>query len=593
MPFVRRSLAAGLALAASACAPVAAASLSAAAPAGPAVRAVSRADLIDLGRATAATPVHLALTLAYRNEAQLLQLVRLQGTPGSPLYHHFLTRAQFAAAFSPAPADYARAVASLRAAGFSVRTSPSRTLINADGTAPLAERYFTTELHRVAQTGVGIRYANVKPATLPAAIAPLVRNVFGLDDLVKFHSDRVPARPDAATFAPDAVTPQAATPPLERVVNGTFEGLYPEGIKKAYKFPALAGKNGLGHPIGIVIDSDIAEGNLATFWKGAGITRSGSIYRVAVDGGAAVGADVGETAIDTETSSSLAPASDIYVYLIPELSDTAIIDAYTTAVDQNAVDVVSSSFGGCELDDTPFASSTDAVAVQGESEGMTFTASSGDAGGYCEAETRAGKIFFESDIVEAPASNPHFVAVGGTTLKINAKTGARVSETAWSPGGKTGGGGGGVSSYWPIPTDYQAGVPGMAVVPTITATPPASQPASGFAGRNVPDVALDAANTGTSYIAVYDTPDGGWVGYGGTSVANPIYAAFVAEQNQLIGGYTGYVNPSLYAAWEADGYASLFFDVTSGSIGAGWSAAPGYDQATGIGSIKDGEVYQI
>ena len=253
----------------------------------------------------------------------------------------------------------------------------------------------------------------------------------------------------------------------------------------------------------------------------------------------------------------------------------------------------SSSFGGCELADTPFATATDGIAEQGAALGISFTASTGDAGGYCEDETVGGQLFYTPDIVSAPASDPHFLAIGGTRLTINASTGARVSESAWGPGGSSGGGGGGVSSFWAKPS-YQTGVTGIAVVPTITVTAPDIQPRSGFAGRNLPDISLDAANTTGSYIAVYVTLGGGWTGYGGTSVANPVFAALLTEQNQKTGSRSGLVNPALYATFTNNGatpagiYGGDFFDVTSGSIGAGWSAKAGYDQATGIGSILGG-----
>jgi kumamolisin len=197
--------------------------------------------------------------------------------------------------------------------------------------------------------------------------------------------------------------------------------------------------------------------------------------------------------------------------------------------------------------------------------------------------------------VSNPASDPHFLAVGGTTLTINAKTGVRTSETAWTPGGADGGGGGGVSSYWARPS-YQNGVSGIDKVPSIKVKPPDSQPKSGFAGRNVPDISLDASNGEASYIAVYDTPDGGWTGYGGTSVSNPCFAALLTEQNQQKKSLAGYADPALYSAFTDGGkkpggvYGSEFHDITSGSIGSGWSARTGYDQATGIGSIFNGSL---
>ena len=553
--------------------------------------ATAARGITDLGRAPASTQIHLALTLGYRDQAGLDALVQAQATPGSPQYRRYLTAEQFNARFAPSPDEYASVVAALQRAGLQVvQTYENRTVIDAAGSAQATEAYFSTEIHSVSQAGHGTRYANLTPATMPAELASIVRTVLGLDNIVRLRplNRRVATMPHGA---PDVTT---SAQPIERTSGGAFAGIYPGGLAAAYKFPSLSGYTGTGHGIGIVIDSDIANADLSTFWSAAGVKRTGTFSRVLVGGtNPGVNADVGETAIDTETTSGLNPGSNITVYLVSSLDDTPIEDAYNMAVSAHVVDVVSSSFGGCEPDDTPFATATNMIAEQGAAKGITFTASSGDAGGYCEDSTASGSIYYEPDIISTPAADPYFLAVGGTALKINASTGARTSETAWSPGGASGGGGGGVSSFWALPS-YQSGVTGVAVVPTITAKPPNSQPKSGFKGRNVPDISMDASNATGSYIAVYDTPDGGWTGYGGTSVANPIFASLVAQQNQKTGSPAGFLNTALYATFTANGskpagvYGTDFYDVKSGSVGAGWSAKAGFDQATGIGTIKGG-----
>ena len=554
------------------------------------VAAVSRLDVTDLGRAPAATPVRLALTLAYRDQAGLERLVAAQATPGSAAYHRFLSAAEFAERFSASVADHARVIDALQRAGLQVeRTYPNRTVIDVVGSAAAVAAYFGTDIHLVSQVGHGVRYANVTAAHVPAELAGTVHSVVGLDNLARMRTFNRPAQvvPHGAE-APDA---SGAAQPIERKSFGAFAGLYPGGVAAAYHFPSRTGSTGTGHAIAVVIDSDILNADLTTFWKAAKITRTGTISRVLVEGtNPGVNGDEGETAIDVETTSGLAPGADIAIYLMPSLNDQPIEDAYNQAVSADVVDVVSSSFGGCELDDTPFATATESIAQQGAAEGITFTASTGDAGGFCRDATAAGKTYYAADIVNIPASDPHFVGVGGTTLQVNPTTGARTSETAWGPGGANGGGGGGVSSFWALP-DYQTGVSGIAVVPTITAKPPASQPNSGFAGRNLPDISMDASNATGSYVAVYAKGIGGWTGYGGTSVANPIFAALVAEQNQKTGARAGYLNPALYATFTNSGaspggvYGGDFLDVTSGSIGAGWSARAGYDQATGLGTV--------
>ena len=155
-----------------------------AALAGIAVAAPYRANVRDLGRASSALPVSVALTLTYRHPAELEELVRLQSDVRSPLYHRFLTSDQFNDYFAPSPLAYARAEAALLRAGFRItQTFANRTVIDAAAPAVVAERYFSTEIHRVEQRGSGVRYANARPVTLPAELRGLVAAVGGLNNL--------------------------------------------------------------------------------------------------------------------------------------------------------------------------------------------------------------------------------------------------------------------------------------------------------------------------------------------------------------------------------------------------------------------------
>jgi kumamolisin len=552
--------------------------------------AIVRYDIKDLGLAPASTRVDIAVSLNYRNQTELTHLVELQSTKGSPLYRHFLTPAQFAAEFAPAATSYARIAQTLQAAGFRVtRTYANRTMIDAAGTVAAAAGLFKTQLHLVLQRSHGVRYANASAAAVPASLSGDVLTVAGLDNLVKMRTHALRAA------APNSVRPSdnsVAGAPIERTSGGQFAGIYPTGLAKAYKYPSQAGFTGAGQAIGIVMDSDVPDSDLNTFWKAAKINRTGKLRRIPVDGYPGINADGGETALDVEMSSGLAPAADVDLYLVADLSDPSVEDGYNLILNQHAVQVVSSSFGDCELDDIPLAIATENLALQGVAEGITFMAASGDFGGYCGNVAPDGSLYYEADTVFNPASDPHFLAVGGTALQIDPKTGARISETAWGPGGANYGGGGGVSSYFARPA-YQNRVKGMAVVPNVVAVPPSVQPNVGFAGRNTPDISFDASLDDGSYVAIYDTVDGGWVGYGGTSVSSPECAALIAEINQEVRSTVGFVNPMLYGVFTGLGFApqgvygGLYYDVTNGTIGAGWSAAPGYDQATGIGSINN------
>jgi kumamolisin len=96
----------------------------AAAPApGAIVAPISQArGIADLGRAPATAEVAIAVTLHYRSEAELEELVELQSNPSSPIYRRFLSNAQFDAAFAPSDADYRRVLTALGSAGFRITT---------------------------------------------------------------------------------------------------------------------------------------------------------------------------------------------------------------------------------------------------------------------------------------------------------------------------------------------------------------------------------------------------------------------------------------------------------------------------------------
>ena len=154
-------------------------------PSGFAEDVTRRTDFRDLGRAPASLLVSIAATLNYRHEQELQQLIVLQGDRRSPLYHHYLSNAQFDAYFAPAPATYQAVAAALQRAGFRVtQVFPNRTIIDAVAPVRSAERYFSTEIHTVVQFRHGYRYANAKPALMPIELRGMVGSVSGLNDLI-------------------------------------------------------------------------------------------------------------------------------------------------------------------------------------------------------------------------------------------------------------------------------------------------------------------------------------------------------------------------------------------------------------------------
>jgi kumamolisin len=504
------------------------------------------ADLHDLGRANPATPMTVTLMLGYRHPDELEALVEAQADPSSPAYRHFLTRSQFDAYFSPTAADYARAEAALGAGGFRITAAtPNRLMIHAAATVGTVERFFSTRMERVRQSDGSVRLVNAAAATAPAGLRGLAVGVAGLDGVTRMHTDL--ERGPHGGMNPNLNYPG--------VLFGPDGGYGPVAYSKAYGMP-VDQTTGKGESVGVVIDADYLDSDLKTFLKYFGIARTGPrTTRVLVDGGPPPGItpDSGETSLDVETIVGIAPAVTLYVYEFPSFSDDQfILDAYERVVTDDQVGPVNSSFGGCEQPDSSLSQMADAIALQGSALGITFHASSGDGGAY--ACSSVG--------VSAPASNPHFVAVGGTSLYLNPTSEKLEHEFAWS------GSGGGVSTIFPEPK-YQSKI--------TTAIK---------SGRNVPDVAFDAdPSTGSSWYV-----GGAFVGpVGGTSLASPIFGAGLALANSLNGSHTGFVNPAIYKLFLTEGNSSggkvLFRDITDGSNGF-YSAGPGYDDVTGLGALN-------
>jgi subtilase family serine protease len=83
----------------------------------------------------------------------------------------------------------------------------------------------------------------------------------------------------------------------------------------------------------------------------------------------------------------------------------------------------------------------------------------------------------------------------------------------------------------------------------------------------------------------------GWYIFGGTSEATPIFSGIVALADQVAGHRLGLINPALYALGQASqhGANTGLVDITAGNNSfagvTGFSAGPGYDLASGWGTI--------
>lgn len=494
----------------------------------------SRAGLRDLGRMLPTAPVQLAFNLRYRHEDELDRDILLLSTKSSPLYHKFLSNAQWNAYFAPRERTVSTVASVLRRAGFQVTSvSGDRGLIDVQAPAATVERYFGTVLQRVAQPDAGVRYRHVTPAVLPLALRPFVVSVAGLDNLELYHPRPAPAH--------HAVVPDKIGGP----VKGLDGGYGPRVLANGYKYPVQGGIDGTRHTVGITIAGDILNSDLAAYLSYFLITQTGTITRVPIDNAHFSGGEV-ETTLDVETISGLAPGANIIIYQFPNWTVKFINDTFAKIVSDNAVDSYSNSWAWCETADGSLWNnkSIHRLFRQSVAKGITPIFASGDDGAFTRGCSGLA--------VASPADDPYVVGLGGLSFTTNTR-GKITSDSGWS------GSGGGVSVVYKRP-GYQQGVAG-----TIST------------GRNVPDIALPADVEDAYYFG------GGWSGpIGGTSWAAPAFNAMLVEIVQARGSRAGLVNPSLYTAASTFGSA-VFTDITTGNNGH-YSAGPGYDQVTGLGA---------
>ena len=470
----------------------------------------------DLGRRASSLPIDVMVSLRYNHFQELEQLVEEQSDSTSANYHKYLTTAEFDARFGPTAEQLERVTSELQRAGFQItQTSSNRVLVYAKAPTAIVENYFKTEIHTVKQATAADRYMNVTPALLPDTLISLVLAVH-VDNLIVA---KVGAHSDS----------------ISGPIQGPDNGYTPVALANDFNFPVQNGHDGTGQTAAIIIDSNVENSDLNTFFAFFPITRTGTITREIVSGSGGINGDVDETALDTETIGALAPGANIILYLIGELSNADINGAANKIVSDNTAEAVNMSFGGNEITDKTFHSAL----VAGNAKGITFSASSGDSG------SNGGTVSW-------PAVDPHVIALGGTDITFSG--GKYTRNKAWSSSG------GGVSKIYAIPA-YQKGVSGEASTTK----------------RNVPDLAYPAYYTDT-FVS------GSWVGLQGTSWSSPTYVALQLGIDQVKGSRFGWVNPNIYAVFKASKYTD-FYDVTSGSNGQ-YSAKTGFDNVTGIGSPK-------
>jgi kumamolisin len=435
------------------------------------------------------------------------------------------------------PADLDAVTAGLPAGVDVVRSHAPSGRVQLIGPANALAEHFGTTLTQVWRQDDGRHYRHRTGAlSVPDALDGTVVAVLGLDD-----------RPAARPHFYFAQEPAASYTPLE--------------VAQAYAFPA--GLDGTGQRIALVeLGGGYADSDLDTYWSELGVTGP-TVTDHEVDGATnAAGSDPegadGEVLLDIEVAGAVAPGAGIDVWFGPN-TDAGFLDAVSDAIHADPrPTVVSISWGGAEDSWTAQArSALDAALADAATLGVTVTVAAGDSGSSDNEPPGAH--------VDFPASSPHALACGGTTLRIG-PDGAIETETVWNDGDDRQTGvlratGGGYSAAFARP-DWQSALTGEST------------------GRGVPDVVADA-DPDTGYIV---RVDGESTVIGGTSAVAPLWAGLIARLAQGLDRPLGLLQPALYGlAGGGNATTPALHDVTTGDNGQ-FQAGPGWDPCTGLGS---------
>lgn len=546
------------------------------------------------GSASPDQALSMEIRLALRNQAQLDRLLAEQQDPSSPNYRHWLTVDQFNRGFEPRQADVDAIAQWLKGLGFTVESANAADgFISFSGTVAQAQQAFATSIATFAN---GKYFANTSDPQVPSQFAGVIDAISGLDNMtIAVPASSSVRHPSPQTLkpaskaerrdpiqlaaledaAPAPKTTMSASPDT-RIGGTTAFG--PSDLRSFYnENPLLSSATGTGQCIAIVGVSDISNAAVSGFNSQFSLPPLIPTRRM-IKGGAGRTGDEGEleAELDVEWTHAAAPGAPVNLYLGG--GSNGLVNAIVAAVNENKCGVISISFGFCGGTTALYTKTLGNPFKKAAATGQSVFVSSGDQGvAGIVFNPSVGCVVGSSPNPSEMAANPNVTAVGGTGFEPNydgsGNNVGHVAESVWNDSGSGGGaGGGGISNIFAKPS-YQVGTPNDGK-------------------RDIPDIALIASPEHPGVFLdneAFSFPSGIVCCIGGTSLSAPVWAGFTRVISQFIGGRLGNINIGIYPLANQNLAGNGFRDVTTGNNSfngvTGFSAGPGYDLATGWGTI--------
>jgi hypothetical protein len=560
--------------------------------------------------------VDFGIGLPVSDPQGLQNFIQSRYDPTSPFYRKYATGpSDFAARFGPSSGDYQQLQAFATSSGLTIEdTFPSNLLLHVSAPASLVESvFYTTFSLRLRPDGTQFYTADIEPS-LDFSI-PVLR-VSGFDNYkVSIPSGGAGSGGSGANNGlgnnagffqgNDFRNAYLGTPtsPLSNLTGAAVNGGKPQHIAlfemdtfnqqdlNTYQMNA-------GLPTGTVVNQ-----NQYTF-PGA----SGACNSTEPNGQIEITGDV-------EVASAMAPGATIDIYGAPNClgaDSTNTIFLIMAACNE----VSPSQCAGGVLPRQISVSwtvnadeNTAQVVEEMVAQGQSLFVASGDFG--------SGPYSMSQVLPTPPGAPPSPVnelrfyssvgatIVGGTVLNMTGAGSTYLSESTWNVGG--GASGGGILDFQVSIDQTLFGPPtGMGSqlfsfpvsqpIPSYQSCVPNAPNGCSQSSRNVPDVSAVSDNivvctgarlSGTTKCAVR----------AGTSYSTPLWAGFTAlinQQSEVTGaGYAGFLNPAMYEIASTAEYSTAFNDIEDFSNNGAFTAVPGYDLATGLGSPKWGLIWAL
>ena len=524
---------------------------------------VLNGDAKLVGRYAPTAKLRLALGLTPPKMAEEETFLKTLQDPKSPNFHKYLTPEQWNARFAPSKEDEQAVADWATAQGLTItKRYPNRLIVDVEATSETIEKAFGVTMNSY-QIGSNTEFSNDRDPVIPSQLANVLHSVGGLNSIQRVHAEHegniqaisknyaegdvvsplAGAHKDGNKDAFDAAMKisEAKHDPMAKTLKALAQGgsigsssskgstgvtpdvtsgfIDPTDIYSSYgyDFNALQQQGHCCNPTGAASSTPTTSIAIATAgaFQGSDIAGFQSRYTylayyyqpIYIDGTPACCND--ETTLDTEWSiatsnnfGSYQNTSEVFVYEGANTLLSTFTDVYNVILSRNETRVFSTSWGCQEFNctDSGTMDTDHAIFNQMIGQGWTLMAATGDQGSAAGCGN--------AEAVQYPSSDPDILAVGGTTLSLYSD-GSLYSETGWQGStfsgacaSNNGGSTGGCSGKYAAP-GYQ------------------TNPFCGSSGRSVPDLSLNAGAGQNTYY------NGGWVGYGGTSIASPMVAGLL------------------------------------------------------------------